>query len=246
MTLSDDQDRNDPTRNLYLVSGRCPRGYNTCQEQRPDQIQQKGHDMPASTTIPTPEALLHVDELRLEEDLQYRFEYVAQFIGFGVKDIKVLCEVSELLSPHIAGLVDAVYEKLFQYDATKRHFVPRNCGFDGKVPESLESLTLDDEQITFRKTHLRRYLEKLLTVDYDVTLVTYLDFVGRTHTTKAGATSINVPLVQMNALMGFVATALSAKIMDLGLDGETQRHTLQAVTKLLWIQNDLITRHYNQ
>ena len=68
--------------------------------------------------------------------------------------------------------------------------------------------------------------------------------VGRIHTPKAGNASINVPLVQMNALMGFVADAFNATILGLGLDRETEVRTLRAFSKLLWLQNDLITRHY--
>jgi hypothetical protein len=50
--------------------------------------------------------------------------------------------------------------------------------------------------------------------------------------------------VQMNALMGFVADALIATILDLELDRETEVRTVRAFNKLLWLQNDLITRHY--
>ena len=53
-----------------------------------------------------------------------------------------------------------------------------------------------------------------------------------------------MPLVQMNALMGFVADALTATILGLGLDREKAVRTLRAFRKLLWIQNDLIARHY--
>jgi hypothetical protein len=48
----------------------------------------------------------------------------------------------------------------------------------------------------------------------------------------------------MNALMGFVADALTATILGLGFDRETEAKALRAFGKLLWIQNDLITRHY--
>jgi hypothetical protein len=48
----------------------------------------------------------------------------------------------------------------------------------------------------------------------------------------------------MNALLGFVADALNATIFDLGLDRGTETRTLRAFAKLLWLQNDLINRHY--
>jgi hypothetical protein len=75
-------------------------------------------------------------------------------------------------------------------------------------------------------------------------MVGYLDFVGKMHTPKAGSAEIDVPLVQMNALMGFVADALLATILGLDLDGATKVKAVRAFNKLLWLQNDLITRHY--
>ncbi len=62
--------------------------------------------------------------------------------------------------------------------------------------------------IQFRKQHLARYLEALVTRPYDEKMVQYLDLVGKIHTPKAGSPALNVPLVQMNALMGFVSTAI--------------------------------------
>jgi hypothetical protein len=53
-----------------------------------------------------------------------------------------------------------------------------------------------------------------------------------------------VPLVQMNALMGFVADALLATILSLDLDATMKVAAVRAFSKLLWLQNDLITRHY--
>jgi hypothetical protein len=75
-------------------------------------------------------------------------------------------------------------------------------------------------------------------------MVKYLDFVGKMHTSAAGSTQLDVPLVQMNALMGFVADAILATILGLGLDAATTAATARAFCKVLWIQNDLITRHY--
>jgi hypothetical protein len=75
-------------------------------------------------------------------------------------------------------------------------------------------------------------------------MVAYLDMVGKMHTPKAGSKELNVPLVQMNALMGFVADALTNTILGLGLERATEVKTLRAFNKLLWLQNDLINRHY--
>ena len=185
-----------------------------------------------------------IDEQKLESDLGYRFGYLTEFMGFGEDDIAAIHGSAAHLAPLVPTLVDAVYYKLFSYDATKLHFVPRQSGYDGDVPESLDALQMDHAMIEFRKQHLGRYLERLVTKPYDGELLNYLDLVGKIHTPKAGSKDLDVPLVQMNALMGFVSDALLATILGLGLDAETTSRTLRAFNKLLWLQNDLITRHY--
>jgi hypothetical protein len=165
-------------------------------------------------------------------------------MGFDESDISAIHAAAPHLAPLVPALVDAVYEKLFGYDATKRHFVPRQSGYEGAVPESVESLTQQHEMIQFRKQHLGRYLTALVTRTYDAKFVAYLDMVGKIHTPKAGSADLDVPLVQMNALMGFVSDALTATILNLGLPRDVEVRTLRAFNKLLWLQNDLITRHY--
>ena len=188
--------------------------------------------------------MVHVDEPRLESDLGYRFQYLAEFMGFGEGDIVAIHGAAAAIAPLVPALVDAVYDKLNRYDATWRHFVPRQSGYEGSVPKDLSELTMDHEMIQFRKQHLARYLAALVTKPYDGKMVAYLDLVGKMHTPKAGSKDLNVPLVQMNALLGFVADALTATILGLGLERKTEVQTLRAFNKLLWLQNDLITRHY--
>ncbi len=186
----------------------------------------------------------HIDEPRLETDLAYRFQYLAEFMGFGDEDIQTIHGGAALLAPLVPALVDAVYAKLNAYDATWRHFVPRQDGYTGSIPVKLEELTMDHPQIQFRKQHLARYLEKLVTAPYDGKLVQYLDFVGKMHTPKAGNPAIHIPLVQMNVLMGFVADAVNATILGSDLPAEAKAKAVRAFSKLLWLQNDLINRHY--
>lgn len=186
----------------------------------------------------------HIDEARLESDLGYRFGYLTEFMGFSAEDVAAIHASASVLAPLVPALVDAVYDKLQTYDSTWRHFLPRQHGYEGSIPENLEQLGMDHAQIQFRKQHLARYLAALVTKPYDGKMLNYLDTVGKMHTAKAGASEIQVPLVQMNALMGFVADALTATILGLGLPREREVQTVRAFQKLLWLQNDLINRHY--
>ena len=190
--------------------------------------------------------MIHVNEQRLESDLSYRFHYLSEFVGFGAEDIAAIHAAASALAPVVPALVNAVYDQLHRYDATWRHFLPRQTGYEGAVPKSLEEVTQDHEMIRYRKEHLARYLTALVSKPYDGKMVAYLDTVGKMHTSKAGAKELAVPLVQMNALLGFVADALTNTILSLGLERGQEVRTLRAFNKLLWLQNDLINRHYQE
>ena len=155
------------------------------------------------------------------------------FIGFGEDDIAAIHGSAAHLAPIVPQLVDAVYEKLFLYDATRRHFVPRQSGYEGDVPENVEALLMNHEMIEVHKLHPGRYLERLVTKPYDGNMLNDLDLAGKMHTPKSGSKELDIPLVQMNALMGFMSDALIDTILSLDLDAETTSRTLRAFNKLL-------------
>ncbi len=186
----------------------------------------------------------HIDEDQLESDLQYRYEFLADFIGYGPEDAQLILASGPYLGPLIPQLVEATYTKLLAFNATARHFVPRQSGYTGDLPASLDDLTTTHPQIQFRKEHLARYLMQILTRSTDRKLAVYLDMVGKIHTPKAGSGEIDVPLVQMNALMGLLAITLTETIMTQISDTQLAMRTMRAFEKLMWIQNDFINRHY--
>jgi hypothetical protein len=94
-----------------------------------------------------------VDEPRLESDLTYRYEYLAEFIGFSKEDVQSIHALGPSLSPRIPAMVESTYDKLLAFATTARHFWPRQNGYDGPLPEGLETLGHDVEQIQFRKEH---------------------------------------------------------------------------------------------
>ncbi len=186
-----------------------------------------------------------VDENRLETDPVYRFRFVADFIGFTKEDAAALQSAAMFLGPMIPELVDKTYQKLLGRDCTARHFLPRQAGFDGPVPADLKSLSASHPQIQFRKEHLARYLNTVLGRTCDEKLVQYLDMVGKIHTPAAGNHEIDVPLVQMNALMGFLSDILLESLLVIPVDEGSRHNMIRAFSKFLWIQNDFITRHYS-
>lgn len=191
-------------------------------------------------------SLKNIDEAKLETDMAYRFRYLADFIGFGPEDAAALLASGPYLGPLIPQIVDKTYEKLLGFDCTARHFLPRQSGFEGKAPDGMANLTANHPHVQFRKEHLSRYFMQVLGRSCDERMVPYLDMVGKIHTPRGGNPEIDIPLVQMNALMGYLSDVLTDLIFSLGLDPATTLATMKAFQKLLWIQNDFINRHYQQ
>ncbi|TPX63148.1 hypothetical protein SpCBS45565_g06807 [Spizellomyces sp. 'palustris'] len=201
-----------------------------------------------TSTAPTPATPKHIDRARLYTDTYYRFTYVSEFAQFNESDIAALKASAPLVAPLVPTIVDKVYEHLFSFDITKGVFLQRNQGFEGQLASDLDHLVLDSDQIKFRKDFLGKYLVKLVTGSYDKAFVTYLDWVGKIHTdTPSKKSKINVEYIHVNALFawlhGFLIETLDAH-PALQADPEGRAKTLAALSKLLWIQNDLFARYY--
>ena len=186
----------------------------------------------------------HVDETEIASNADQRFEFLSDFMNFGEDDVRRIQASAPIIGPRIGEVVDKTYQKLLEYDATAKHFLPKQHGFDGELPQDLSNLSPDHPQIKFRKDHLNRYLLALIGRSYDSKMVQYLDMVGRIHTTKAGNQEINVPLYQMNALMGLLSDIIAEVLLDSPLSSTEAFSAIRAYNKLFWIQNDFISRHY--
>ncbi|KAI5856033.1 Protoglobin-domain-containing protein [Tricharina praecox] len=184
--------------------------------------------------------------------LSTRISYLRSFISFSASDASVLHSSASVVAPLIPVIVDTVYEKLLSFDITAQSFVPRQTGYSGEAPTSLDELTPEHPQIRFRKDFLAGYLRKLVTMDYDkIESWEYLDKVGVMHTGRAGFAhrakkpALRVELVHCALLLGYVEDILVGAVMGHpDLDNDTKTVLLRAVNKLLWIQNDLFARHY--
>ncbi|KAI8849485.1 Protoglobin-domain-containing protein [Chytridium lagenaria] len=189
-----------------------------------------------------------IDRDRLYTDTMYRFKYVSGFVDFGASDIAALKDAAPLIAPLVPTVVDAVYSRLFSYDITKQVFLQRNDGYTGTLATNLKDLTQTQAQIQFRKSHLSKYLVKLVTAEYDEKFVMYLEHVGKIHTNTPGKKSkINVEYIHVNALFGWLHGFL-AEVIDQheALQGDAPRRAklISALSKLLWIQNDLFAKFY--
>ncbi|KAG9239064.1 Protoglobin-domain-containing protein [Amylocarpus encephaloides] len=192
----------------------------------------------------------------LVESLPERIAYLSSFLSFTEEDTQALLASAPLVAPLIPTILDAVYTKLLNYDITAKAFVPKNTDYTGETVKSVQELTLESPQIAFRKDFLKalNYLVRLVTTkDLSPTssFWTYLNNVGIMHTGRPGfkhrekRPDLKVDYIHMSALLGYVEDIVVAAVLGMDeIDLATKTKVIRAFNKMLWIQNDLMSRHY--
>ncbi len=144
-------------------------------------------------------------------------------------------------------IIEEVYERFRAYDATWRHFsVPvTGCPMaSASQRRHMEEIATDHGSILFRRHKLLKYFRFVLLRPFDDLTVRHFDQMARRHRGASESAAMRIPLVQMNAFMAFIADRITVALLELDLEREQERAALRAVQKLLWLQTDLITRHY--
>ncbi|KAJ1735370.1 hypothetical protein LPJ61_000575 [Coemansia biformis] len=187
-----------------------------------------------------------VDREKLYTDLQYRFEYISGFIGFTKEDQDLIHKSGEVVAGVVPAIVDAVYDKLFNYDITWVPFAQSQEGLQVESGTSVKDVTMGSEVIAFRKTMMTKYLKKLVRSEWNASYIKYLDWVGHIHTsTPLKQSTINVEYIHCNAMLGYVSAMVVETLQTAGdWDQTTRDATVNAFNKFFWIQNDLFARYY--
>ncbi|KAE9400763.1 hypothetical protein BT96DRAFT_965180, partial [Gymnopus androsaceus JB14] len=213
------------------------------------------HDSTSSAVSAScPVLTQEIDPVLLRTSLEDRINYVKDFIMFGKTDQDILNKVAPMVNDLIPSVVDDLYAKLFEFDVTKQIFLQRNEGFDGPIPSKLEDLTLDSAQLIYRKIFMKSWARRVLTSDYSSGKTwAYMDKVGIMHTGiksfkhRNHVSPLHVPYRDCALSLGWVQTVLQTailKISDEELSSSEKILAIAAVSKIMWIQNDLFARHY--
>jgi len=189
----------------------------------------------------------HVEKTSLAS-LPERIAYIKAFLNFTSEDAAALHAAKPFVTPLIPTVLDAIYAKLLSFDITGAPFLPRNTDYEGEIPKTVQELTLEAPEIAFR---LSSYLVKLVTADYEsIETWEYLDKVGIMHTGLPGfkhresKPELRVEYIHIGLLLGYVDDILLSAVLGADLDIATKTTVLRAFNKVVWIQNDLFSRHY--
>jgi len=176
--------------------------------------------------MPTPPST--IDESRLDTDVEYRFAYVAEFLKLTDHERALVRAARPALRERLDTIVGLIGDAMLARPEMVRHFV------SGDIPPDRAIL----------EGHLRSWIEGLVSLARDPSLPGWMDRVGAAHRAGSGDPTIDVPRVQMNALLGLLSDLVFAEIARLDLPAPRRFEVARAFSKLLWLQNDMIQRHY--
>ncbi|KAH8808780.1 Protoglobin-domain-containing protein [Xylogone sp. PMI_703] len=184
----------------------------------------------------------HIDRKSLYTNLDARIQYLHSFLDFSTQDINALVTGAKYIKALIPAIVNIVYRKLLQYDITARAFETRSTSFEGPMDEVPDE---NSPQLLHRKAFLRAYLNKICSDPTQMEFWEYLDKVGMMHVGLGRAHPLHVEYIHIGACLSLIQDILTEAILSHPrLPLQRKMALIKALSKVIWIQNDLFAKWY--
>jgi len=162
------------------------------------------------------------------------FRYMSEFVGFTAADAEVIKETRFVIEKHIPSIVAKFYTHLLEYPPTRKYFLKK----DGSI---------DQEYLQFRMHHLTNFWRRTASGVFDDDYASYVDYVGRVHTSRGADPKIYIPERYVIGQVGFVqhavSEALRAELHD--IDAEFEARASKAWHLLLMVILEMLSRAYS-
>lgn len=167
------------------------------------------------------------------DDAGRYFRYMAEFVGFGEQDAAVIRATGSLIDKHLPAIVGKFYDHLLRYPPTRKFFLRK----DG---------SLNQEYIELRMRHLTNFWLRTAGGVFDDDYASYVDYVGRAHTSHGADPSIYIPeryvIGQVGMMQHAVSDALSRELR--GVDDDLEFRAVEAWDKLMMVILEMLSRAY--
>ncbi len=130
------------------------------------------------------------------KDAPQYFRYMAEFVGFTQEDAEAIRETRLIIEKYIPELVGKFYTNLLSYPPTRKVF-------------SKKDATVDQEYLQLRMHHLTNFLRRTASGVYDDEYASFVDYVGRAHTTHGADPKIYIPERYVIGQVGLIQHAIS-------------------------------------
>ncbi len=168
------------------------------------------------------------------QDAPQYFRYMAEFVGFTQDDAEAIRETCLIIEKYIPELVGKFYSNLLSYPPTRKVFSKK----DG---------TVDQEYLQLRMHHLTNFLRRTAAGVYDDDYASFVDYVGRAHTTHGADPKIYIPeryvIGQVGLIQHAISEALHAELHE--LYPELEARAARAWNLLMMVILEMLARAYS-
>lgn len=185
--------------------------------------------MDNSTTSPAPAA----PAKRGAPDAGKYFRYMAEFVGFTSADEQAIIKTRPVVEKHLPVIVGEFYEHLLRYPPTRKFFLKP----DG---------TLDEPYLQLRMRHNANFWLRTLEGNYNDDYASYIDYIGRAHTSHGADPSIYIAERYVIGMVGYISHAISQSLStDLHqTDHDFADAAIDAWDKLMMVVLEMLSRAY--
>lgn len=161
------------------------------------------------------------------------FRYMAEFVGFTRDDEQAIVKTKPIVEKHLARIVSDFYEHLLRYPPTRKFFLDK----DGNI---------DVPYLQLRMRHNANFWRRTVEGNYDDDYASYIDYIGRAHTSHGADPSIYIAERYVIGMVGFISHAMShAIIEELHDKDEAFEHdAVEAWDKLMMVVLEMLARAY--
>ena len=167
------------------------------------------------------------------EDAGRYFRYMAEFVGFTRADAETIAQTRPIIEKHLPSIVADFYDQLLRYQPTRKLFLKP----DG---------TIDQEYVEKRMLFQINFWLRTATGVFDDDYASYVDYVGRAHTSRGADPNVYVAERYVIGMVGFmqraIDQALHSELHETDLSAEDRAEA--AWGKLLMVILEMLSRAY--
>lgn len=173
-------------------------------------------------------------KIEVSAELGRYFRYMSQFVDFTEEDAGAIRETKSVIEKHLPEVIDKFYAHLMRYPPTRKFFLKA----DGSV---------DQEYLELRMRHQANFWLRTADANFDDEYASYLDYVGRAHTSRGADPRIYIAERYVIGQVGFVSHAITEALSKelRGVNEDLEVRGIEAWNKLMMIVLEMLARAYD-
>lgn len=161
------------------------------------------------------------------------FRYMAEFIGFCDDDALAIHATRFIIEKYLPQMIGEFYAHLLRYPPTRKYFLKK----DGAI---------DQEYLQLRMHHQNNFWRRAASGVYDDEFASFVDYVGKAHTSHGADPHIYIPERYVIGMVGFVQHAISEALhTELHeIDPDLEGRAVRAWNLLAMVLLEMLSRAY--